>query len=156
MTSVSSCRRSYSWPFAMVGLLVVSACAPGKPEWAAGNQRVIDEHKVTGRARDLPDVSVPNVLAPGVPVESATLPTATLAPGVMARLGWARGALLEQLEMQAGATYPEQTLAEELILIGRDGSATIVFDGKTAELVKDSVLYLQPGTKRSLKAGPAG
>ena len=51
---------------------------------------------------------------------------------------------------------PEQTLGEELILIGRDGSATIEFDGKTVELTKDSVLYLQPGAKRSIKAGSNG
>ena len=81
------------------------------------------------------------------------LPTATIAPGVLARLGWGRGALLERVEMQPGAVYPEQTLGEELIIIGQEGSATIEFDGKTVELTKDQVLYLQPGAKRSIKAG---
>ena len=95
-------------------------------------------------------------LAAGQPVENATLPTATIAPGVVARLAWGRGALLERVEMQPGAAYPEQTLGEELIIIVRDGSATIEFDGKTAELAKDQVLYLQPGAKRSVKAGPNG
>ena len=156
MISVLDPARCRSLPIAIAGLVFAGACSSGGPEWAARNTRVIDEHKVTGRTRDLPNVSVPNVLAPGVPVENSTLPTATIAPGVVARLGWGRGALLEQLEMQAGATYPQQTLAEELILIGREGSATIEFDGKTAELAKDSVLYLQPGAKRSLKAGPGG
>ena len=156
MMSVLNSARCRSLLIAIAGLVLAGACSPSGPEWAARNTRVIDEHKVTGRTRDLPNVSVPNVLAPGVPVENATLPTATIAPGVVARLGWGRGALLEQLEMQAGAAYPQQTLGEELILIGREGSATIEFDGKTAELAKDSVLYLQPGTKRSLKAGPGG
>ena len=55
-----------------------------------------------------------------------------------------------------GAVYPEQTLGEELIVIVQDGSATVEFDGKTAELTKDHVLYLQPGAKRSVKAGPNG
>ena len=75
--------------------------------------------------------------------------------GGAARLGTRRAA---RTARDAGRRrrYPEQTLAEELILIGRDGSATIEFDGKTAELAKDSVLYLQPGAKRSLKAGPGG
>ena len=84
------------------------------------------------------------------------MPTATIAPGVSATLGWGRGALLERLEMQPGAVYPEQTLGEELIVIGRDGSATIEFDGKTTELLKDQVLYLQPGTRRTVKAGQQG
>ena len=137
-------------------LFVTAGCSSNEPEWAAANKRVIDEHKVTGRTREVADVSVPNVLTPGVPAANTALPTAQIAPGVVARLGWGRGALLEQLEMQANAAYPEQTLGEELILIGRQGSATIQFDGKSLELVKDSVLYLQPGSKRSMKAGPNG
>ena len=153
--SMSSVRRRYLG-LASAGLLAVAGCSGGAPEWAAKNQRVIDQHKVTGRTRDLPAVTVPNVLVPGVPVENATLPTATLAPGVVARLAWGRGALLEQVDMQPGATLPEQTLGEELILLGRDGSATIEFDGKTVDVARDSVLYLQPGAKRSVKAGPNG
>ena len=100
---MSSVRRRYLG-LAYAGLLAVAGCSGSAPEWAAKNQRVIDQHKVTGRTRDLPAVTVPNVLAPGVPVENATLPTATLAPGVVARLAWGRGALLEQVDMQAGAT----------------------------------------------------
>jgi gluconolactonase len=136
----------------------VAGCSSSSsaPEWAQRNQRVIDEFKITGRARELPAVSVPLFLAPGQPVENAALPTATLAPGIVARLAWGRGALLEQIDMQANAVYPEQTLGEELIVIGRDGSATLEYDGKSAELLKDHVIYLQPGTKRSVKAGPNG
>jgi gluconolactonase len=144
--------------FLCVSLAAVMAagCSSGEPEWVQRNQRVIDEFKVTGRTRELPDVRVPLFLTPGQPVESAALPEATLAPGVVARLAWGRGALLEQVDMQAGAVYPEQTLGEELIVIVRDGSATFQFDGKTVELTKDHVIYLQPQTKRSLKAGPNG
>ena len=137
-------------------VLFVAGCSSGGPEWAERNQRVIDEFKITGRTRELPEVRVPVSLTPGQPVENAALPTATLAPGVVARLAWGRGALLEQVDLQAGAVYPEQTLAEELIVIVRDGSAILQFDGKTAELIKDHVIYLQPGTKRSMKAGPDG
>ena len=96
------------------------------------------------------------LLADGEPVERSTLPTITIAPGVTATLGWGRGALLERVEMQPGAAYPSQTLDEELIVIVQDGSATIEFDGKTAELTKDQVLYLQPGAMRSVKAGANG
>jgi gluconolactonase len=140
---------------ALAGLLVTVGCSSG-PEWASRNQSMIDQHKVTGRTRDLPALTVPMKLAPGEMAAGTTFPTATIAPGVVARLAWGRGALLELLEMQPGAAYPEQTLAEELILIGREGSATFEFDGKTVELAKDHVLYLQPGSKRSLKAGPNG
>ena len=142
----------------LAGMLFVAGCSSSSsaPEWAQRNLRVIDEFKITGRMRELPAVSVPLSLAPGQPVENAALPNATLAPGVVARLAWGRGALLEQVDMRANAVYPEQTLGEELIVMVRDGSATLEYDGKSAELIKDHVIYLQPGTKRSVKAGPNG
>jgi gluconolactonase len=140
----------------LAGALSVAACSSGAPEWAQRNQRVIDEFKITGRTRELPSVRVPVSLVPGQPVETSTLPTATIAPGVVARLAWGRGAMLEQVDMQAGAVYPPQTLGEESIVIVRDGSATLELDGKTTELSKDHVIYLQPGAKRSIKAGPNG
>jgi gluconolactonase len=101
-------------------------------------------------------VKVPIALTDGEPVEAGKLPSATFAPGVAAKLWWGRGALVERIEIQPDALYPEQTLGEELIIIGHEGSATVQFDGKTIELGKDDVLYLQPGSKRSLKAGSKG
>jgi gluconolactonase len=142
---------------ALAGLVLATVgCSSDEPPWAAINQSVIDQNKVTGRTRQLPPVTVPMLLADGEPVEGATLPTVTIAPGVTARLAWGRGALLERVEMQPGAVYPEQALGEELILIVQAGSGIVSFDGKTAELTKDHVLYLQPGAKRSIKAGPGG
>lgn len=91
-----------------------------------------------------------------VGAERGPLPTVTLAPGVRATVGWSRGALLERIEMQPDAVYPKQRLAEELIIIVQEGSATIEFGGKTAQLTNDHVLYLQPGAVRSMKAGAKG
>jgi gluconolactonase len=150
---------------AITGLtLLVAACSNGAgsvrssddASWREANQRVVDQHKIAGRERDLPDVSVPMTLSAGVPVERSALATVTIAPGVSATLGWGRGALLERVEMQPGAAYPTQTLAEELIIVVQDGSATIDVGGKAMELSKDQVLYLQPGAVRSLKAGSDG
>jgi gluconolactonase len=141
---------------ALVALAVAVGCSNDVPEWADANRRVIEQHNVKGRTREVPSVRVPVGLADGVPVEAGTLPAITIAPGVTARVGWGRGALLEQIDMRPGAVYPSQTLNEELILIGQDGSASIEFDGKSAELTKDDVLYLPPGSVRLLKAGAAG
>jgi gluconolactonase len=137
-------------------LFIVAGCASGKTPWADRNQRVIDEHQITGRTRALPRVTVPMVLADGEPVERSKLPTITIAPGVTARLGWGRGALVEHVDMQANAAYPAQTLKEELFVIVQDGSATVDVGGKTTELTKDHALYLQPGAVRSMKAGASG
>jgi gluconolactonase len=162
-TFVRRARRLCSglaWVGALAGLTVPAAsCSSSsgdEPSWRDLNQRVIDENTVTGRTRELPDVTVPMLLADGEPVERARLPVITIAPGVTAALGWGRGALLERVEMQPGAVYPAQTLAEELIILVEDGSATVEFGGRTAELAKDHVLYLQPGATRSVTAGAQG
>jgi gluconolactonase len=136
--------------------LVVSGCTGDSPSWAVHNQQVIDEHKITGRTRELPSVSVPMVLRDGEPVERSTLPAITIAPGVTATLGWGRGALVERVDMSANATYPAQTLTEELFIIIQDGSATIDIGGKATDLTKDHAVYLQPGVVRSMKAGANG
>jgi gluconolactonase len=139
--------------------LAGAACTNGGSSdeaWRDANQKVVDQHKVAGRERELPAVSVPMTLAAGVPVERSALTTVTIAPGVSATLGWGRGALLERVEMQPGAAYPSQTLTEELIIVVQDGSATIDVGGKSMELSKDQVLYLQPGAVRSMKAGSSG
>ena len=149
-------RRSFAWCLLLVLPLVVAGCGDDGPSWSALNQRVIDEHQIAGRTRELPPVSVPMVLADGEPVERAKLPTITIAPGVTATLGWGRGALVERVEMRPSAAYPSQTLGEELFVIVQEGSATIDVGGKTAELTKDHAIYLQPGAVRSMTAGPAG
>jgi gluconolactonase len=130
----------------MLALIVAGCSSRHEPKWAATNKKVIEESKVTGRTRELPQVKVPMDLVEGEAVEAGKLPSATFAPGVTAKLWWGRGALVEKIEMQPDAAYPEQTLGEELIIIGQDGSATVQFDGKTAEIAKDDVLY--PSARR--------
>jgi gluconolactonase len=151
--------RNLCYRFWLLGLAsIIAGCssASSNPPWAAVNKTVIEQSNVTGRTRELPQVRVPMALRDGEPVEAGKLPSATLSPGVTAKLWWGRGALVERVEVQPDASYPEQTLGEELIIIGHDGSATVQFDGKTAEIGKDDVLYLQPGSKRSVKAGSKG
>src|SRR5688572_14235045 len=93
-------------------ILAATGCSSSDPAWSARNQAVVDEHKITGRTRKLPKVSVPLALKDGEPVVAADLPKVTLAPGVDAQLAWGRGALLERVTMQAGSTYPSQMLGE--------------------------------------------
>jgi gluconolactonase len=153
---MNSVRRACRLCVVVLLPLLAAGCAGDKPSWADRNQRVIDEHKITGRTRELPRVSVPMVLADGEPMERSKLPTITIGPGVTATLGWGRGALVERVDMQANATYPSQTLNQELFIIVQDGSATIDVGGKTATLEKDHVLYLESGAVRSMKAGANG
>jgi gluconolactonase len=136
--------------------LLLAGCSSDRPSWADRNQQVLDENNVTGRTRELPPLSVPTVFTDGVPVERASLPVITIAPGVDATLGWGRGALVERVQMQPDASYPAQTLGEELFIIVQEGSAALDLNGNTIALAKGQAIYLQPGAVRSMKAGADG
>src|SRR5436190_5924471 len=103
---------------AVLALTLAGCSSSNEPQWAAANKKVIEQAKVTGRTRELPNVNVPRVLGDGEPIEAGKLPMAMIAPGVTAKLWWGRGALVEKIEMQADAAYPEQTLGEELLIVG--------------------------------------
>jgi gluconolactonase len=134
----------------------IAGCSSHEAPWSARNKKVVEEFKLEGRTRKLPDVKVPAGLVDGEAKTTAELPVAKIAPGVEARLAWGRGALLERVSMEPGAAYPAQTLGEELIVIVTAGSAKFDVDGKSLDLAKDSVLYLTPGMKRSVQAGADG
>ena len=73
-------------PWLLLLPLAAAGCGSERPSWADRNQRVIDEHKITGRTRELPRVSLPMILTDGEPVERTKLPAITIAPGVTATL----------------------------------------------------------------------
>ena len=136
-------------------LFVFTSCST-QPPWKGLNEKVINEHKIQGRERQIPHTEVIPSLDPGKVYSSKELPSIKIAEGVKATVSWGEGALLELLEMKPGSTYPEQSLNEELITVVQEGSATCVVGEETFELKKDNILYLTPGSKRSIKAGEKG
>ena len=141
------------------GLVTIAACTHngGNEPWRAKNAQVISQKGVKGRERRIPQTDVPvKVDSEGKVFGRSSLTAIDIAPGVKARLAWGKGEMLEILDMEKGAAYPEQKLGEELFTAVTDGSATCTLDGKNLELPKDSVLYMTPGMTRSLTAGPDG
>jgi gluconolactonase len=124
--------------------------------WGEANSRLVKKHNLKMRSRVVPETDVPLPAIAGKAQPLSALPRITIAPGVAASLAWSKGALLEHLDMEKGAVYPSQKLNEEVITVVRDGSGTCEAGGKTLELPAGSVLYLTPGTSRTLKAGPGG
>ena len=133
-----------------------TGCSKKSGDWHDANAELIKKHNITARVRSIPETDVPLSAEQGKARPKSALPKATIAPGVTASLNWSKGALLEMLEMDKGSAYPSQQLNEEVIAVVREGSATCEFGGKTVELAADSILYLAPGTTRTLKAGPDG
>ena len=142
---------------ALIGLLGVPALADKKKNgWRKRNAAVVRQFDLKTRDRVIPQTDVPLLLDPGQTYETTQLPVINIAPGVKASIGWGEGALLEIVEMDPDSTYPAQQLAEELIILVEKGSATCSFDKREVTLKKDSILYLTPGTRRKLRAGPDG
>lgn len=124
--------------------------------WSELNSRLVKEHNIKVRTRDVPNTDVPLGFEAGKVLNAGALKKVTLAQGVTATLAWSKGALLETLEMAKDAAYPSQQLDEEVITVVTEGSGTCNSGGKELQLAADSVLYLTPGTTRTIQAGPDG
>ena len=124
--------------------------------WAAKNAELIATHKVEGRQRVIPPLDVGSNLEAGPATPADRLPTITIAPGVSAKLAWADGVLLEQLKMDPGASYPEEILPGESLIVVEAGTSDGRVNGSPVTLTKESVIYLPRGTRWSLKAGTEG
>ena len=124
--------------------------------WEDRNARYIAENGLTSREREVPEPEVAVAMEAGKVYATADLPGIAIAEGVRASVSWGRGTLLEWLEMEPGALYPEQTLPGELITAVQSGSATCAVDGREVELGGRSFLYLTDGMRRTLRAGADG
>jgi gluconolactonase len=152
-------KRILKFALLIAGLVSLVACSNtgGNEAWREKNAPIVAKLNLKLRERSIPETDVPpSKFEPGKVYARSAIQPITIAPGVTAKLIWNRGALLEILEMEKGATYPEQHLNEEVITAVQAGSASAMVDGKSLDLGSDSVLYLTPGSTRSLKAGPDG
>ena len=124
--------------------------------WEERNAEWVEKLGLKTRDRTVPDTGVILGMEPGIVYEPEELPAIEIAPGVTASVSWGKGSLLELLDMEPGAEYPQQQMTGELITRVEGGSATCTLDGQTLELDRGAVLYLTEGMQRSLKAGPDG
>ena len=124
--------------------------------WVDRNADFIKVKGLSSRVRSVPEPDVSVELEAGKVYATTDLPRIRIADGVTAALTWGRGALMEWLEMEPGARYPEQTLPGELIMAVQSGSATARVDGVEVELGGKAFLYLTKEMRRSLVAGTDG
>ena len=124
--------------------------------WVSRNADYIKNQGLSSRDREVPDPDVTVELEAGRVYATADLRTIDIADGVRASVSWGRGTLMEWLEMEPEASYPEQTQPGELITAVQSGSAICRIDGNEVEIGGKSFLYLTAGMRRSLVAGPDG
>ena len=132
-------------------------CGEEKQElWRLRNAAVVRQFDLKTRDRKIPQTDVVLKQQPGRVYESADLPVIQITPQISATLAWGQGALLEQLALKPGARYPTERLVGEAITLVREGSLTCEVEGRSLTLSRDEFIYLTPGTRRSLVAGPRG
>jgi gluconolactonase len=166
-------NKSLLTGIALIGISVIlQNCKSNRAEWAAINEKVIKEYKVTGRTRtDIPDTKVISNLKGGQVYNIANLPLINLAKGVMAKTYWGSGALVSFITLEPNAVIPEQTIQGERFMFVLTGDVQELINGNYVKLKaipadvpdgthgavsKREFVYLQEGAKTAIKAGNAG
>ena len=151
--------------------LFLSSCSK-KPEWAAKNEKLIQEKRITGRSRtDIPKVRLSSNLEPGIVTNLAALPEVEIVRGAVARLYWGQGNLVCWMRLDAAAEIPKEKLPGERIMVVTRGDVdqlvggnylnmravrAQVPDGTHGGTQRNDILLLEEGTENALRAGPNG
>jgi len=155
-----------------VGLTFLSSGCATKPDWAAKNEKLITDQKLTVRTRDdIPVIKSKPSLADGVVTNIAAVPETVLGPGVKARLYWGKGNLVAWLTLDPGATTPEERLPAERIMVVMRGEVGQLLgrnsvtmravpreapDGTHGGTPKNEFVYLEKDSPNCVQAGPNG
>jgi gluconolactonase len=164
-------KKSKQIVFVIVALSLLAACAR-KPDWAAKNDKLIADNKLTVRTRDdIPNIKLKPNLADGVVTAITSLPETELAPGVKARMYWGQGNLVAWLALAPGATIPKETLPAERLMVVMKGDIGQWIEGKYVtmraaprdepdgthgEVPINEFLLLEKGAENGLQAGAGG
>jgi len=143
-----------------------------KPDWLSKNEKLIRQKNLNGRTRtDIPKVTLPSNLDPGIVSNMGKLAAIEVAPGAMARLYWGKGNLVSWMTLEAGAEIPKEVLPGERIMVvvkgevdqlsgGRAVSMSAVPaevpDGTHGGTQRNDFIYLEKGSESAVKAGARG
>ena len=150
-------------------LVLFSAGCGGGPEWKALNDKVIAEQDVTVRTRDdIPETGVVPNLDPGTIYKKSGLPDVEIAPGVIGKMYWGKGVMVNWMKLEPNAKIPREKLPSERIMVVWSGSVDQLIGGNfvtmreyitktnwTATPHKD-FLFLEKGADNEVIAGVDG
>jgi gluconolactonase len=150
-------------------LVLFSAGCGGGPEWKALNDKVIAEQDVTIRTRDdIPETGVVPNLEPGTIYKKNDLPAVEIAPGVIGKMYWGKGVMVNWMKLEPNAKIPREKLPSERIMVVWSGTVDQLINGSlvtmkeyitktnwTATPHKD-FLFLEKGADNEVIAGADG
>ena len=152
-------------------LLILTQCAP-TPEWQKKNKELIRQYSLTEKMlTGLPKTKIASNLEPAKVTKLDSVATASLYPGVNAKLYWGTGTMTAILKLDPNAQIPEEALPVDRFLFVIEGEVSQLVDGSNVKMIaikreaqdgthsltpKIDFVYLEKGSKNALTAGPAG
>ena len=156
-------------------LLVVCLCrctSTSSPEWQKKNKQLIKQYNLTERELSgLPESSVESNLESGKVKGLDTLASATLHPGITAKIFWGSGNMVSTLQLEPNAKIPDEVLTADRFVFVLEGSIDQLINGTMVNMIgqkreepdgthsgtpRVDFVYLEKGTKNSLTAGATG
>lgn len=153
-------------------VFLVSSCSPSGNEWERKNRELIKKYGLSERTIErLPAETVKPNLESGQIKNLSSFEPVTLHPGVMARILWAKGAMMAILEIEPDASIPEEVLGEESFVFVVEGSFVSKVNGSSLYMgsrkrepqdgihsitPKMDFIYLEKGTRMGIQAGSQG
>ena len=154
-----------------LSLLILTQCAP-TPEWQKKNKELIRQYSLTEKMLSgLPKTKIASNLEPAKVTKLDSAATASLYPGVNAKLYWGTGTMTAILKLDPNAQIPEEALPVDRFLFVIEGEVSQLVDGSNVKMIaikreaqdgthsltpRIDFVYLEKGSKNALTAGPAG
>jgi gluconolactonase len=125
------------------------------------------EHELSG----LPASSIESNPEPGKVTKLESLASATLYPGITAKIFWGAGNMVSIVQLEPGTKIPEETLTADRFVFVLEGSIDQLINGAIVNMIghkreepdgihsttpRTDFLYLEKGAKSSLTAGAGG
>jgi len=149
----------------MIPQALLAADAP----WKARNDRAAEINHVKLVERpDARDNGVTPSMAPGGVIRAADIPETVLAPGVIGRIYWGKGAMVNRMTMEPGSQTVREKLPSERIMVVEKGSVEQLVNGKFVSMRQydektdwsatphRNYIYLTKGAESQVRAGSEG
>src|SRR6188768_3421270 len=174
MNSTRTTKAIFSGLLATIVLVLTnctSASGP-EPEWAKKNKELINQYDLTERELPgLPESKVASNLEPAKVTGVDSLASASLHPGVNAKLFWGSGIMVATLQLEPYAKIPEEVLPADKFVFVLEGSINQLINGSSVTMngnkredpdgihsvtPRTDFVYLEKGSKNAVTAGAAG
>ncbi len=142
------------------------------PEWQQKNKELIKQYNLTERKiAGITEPAVESNIESGKVKGLDSLASATLHPGVTAKIFWGSGNMVSTLQLEPNAKIPEEVLTADRFVFVLEGSIDQLINGTMQKMIgqkreepdgihsgtpRTDFVYLEKGSKSAVTAGTAG